>query len=125
MSDNPYETPKAELGNRAETGTRLTHLKQGQRFIIYAFILYFVAVIGAALLPLVGVAIILIAFILGIIGVFRAMLGVDYPLLAKIVLGVLIFVPLLNILVLLALNSRVTQLLRDAGYTVGFFGVRD
>lgn len=125
MGDNPYETPKAELGSMAETSTRLTHLKQGQRFIIYAFILYFVAVIGAALLPVVGMAIILIAFVLGIIGVFRAMLGVNYPLLAKIILGVLIFVPLLNILVLLALNSRVTRQLRDAGYKVGFFGVRD
>ena len=125
MIDNPYETPKAELGDKVETSTRLTHLKQGQRFIIYAFGLYFVAVVGATIQPVIGLAVILIAFILGIIGVFRAMIGVNYPLLVKIVLGVLIFVPGLNILVLLALNSRVTRQLRDAGYTVGFFGVRE
>ena len=124
MTGNPYETPKAELGDAAVTGERITHLKQGQKFIIYAFVLYFVAIVGAGVAPVLGVAILLIAFVLGVIGFFRAMIGVNYHILIKVILSILMFVPGINILVLLTLNSRATKLLRDAGYSVGFFGVR-
>ncbi len=100
MNENPYETPSAELGGTAESSVRLTHLVQGQKFIIYAFILYFVSIFGAAMVPVLGIAIVLIAFVLGVIGFFRAMIGVDYHVAVKVVLSVLMFVPIINILVL-------------------------
>ncbi len=124
MNENPYETPSAELGNKVESGVRTSHLIKGQKFIIYAFSLYFVALFAAAVAPPLGYAVVLIAFALGVVGFFRAMIGVDYHIAAKVTLSILMFVPIINILVLLALNSRVTKQLRSAGYTVGFFGVR-
>ena len=116
--------PKAELGDTAETGVRITHLFQGQKFIIYAFVLYFVAILFAGVVPVLGLAVLLIAFVLGAIGFFRAMIGVSYHMAVKIILSILVLVPGINILVLLALNSRVTKQLREAGYTVGFLGAR-
>ena len=37
-------------------------------------------------------------------------------------LFILLFLPLINMLVLLRVNSRATKTLREAGYTVGFMG---
>ena len=123
MTENPYETPSAELGDAGESGVRMDHLIKGQKYMIYAMGLYFVAVLAAALTPLLGAATLLIAFVLGVVGYFRAMVGVDYHIAVKVAFAILIFVPLVNILVLLALNNRVTVQLKKAGHKVGFFGV--
>jgi len=38
---------------------------------------------------------------------------------------ILLFIPVLNIVILLILSSRATRALRQAGYRVGFFGAPD
>ena len=121
---NPYATPKSDV--RSPQGkhddARMKKMAFGQKLVIYAVLLYFVSAglrlyIGPlAVLPL------LVSLILSLVGLYKVLAAGQSHLAVKIILFVLLFVPLINILVLLRINSRATKTLREAGYTVGFMG---
>ena len=46
----------------------------------------------------------------------------EFSIVAKILLVILMFVPLVNLITLLVLNARATRRLREAGYKVGLLG---
>jgi hypothetical protein len=98
---------------------------RGQKFIVYACLVYLVAIVlQIALGPAAGL-ISLIALPLALIGLVRLCGGLGYSLLVKILLVILMFVPIVNLVTLLILNSRATSSLRAAGYTVGLLGARN
>jgi hypothetical protein len=50
--------------------------------------------------------------------------GLGYGVLTRIVLVIMLFVPLVNLVVLLALTTSGTTALKASGYKVGLFGAR-
>jgi len=119
---NPYQAPKAELGG-VDSSEEIDKVRTGQKMLIYAILLNFVNIgLQAAGIPLLGFVVAITALILSLVGIFRVASGMGFGVLAKILLVILMFVPLVNLITLLILNSRATRLLREAGYTVGLMG---
>ena len=135
MTINPYSPPQTDSEERDLEGVdavRLELMAKGQKMIIGSILLYF-AVMGAEfMLPdRMAVAIgyfflVAVLAILGLslVGVLRLARGLGIPVPFRILLGVMIFAPLLNIVILAVLSSRATKMLRRAGYRVGFFGAK-
>lgn len=121
---NPYATPKSDVRalQSRTADERMEKMATGQKLVIYAILLYFVSAglrlyIGPlAVLPL------LVSLIISLVGLYKVLAARQSHIAVKIILFVLLFVPLINILVLLSINSRATKALREAGYTVGFMG---
>jgi hypothetical protein len=123
--ENPYQSPGAALEDREKPSSSLGDVASGQKLVIYAILLYFLA---AALRTVVGpVALLALLVCLGMswTGIYKIARGLDYPLWWRIVLLVLMLVPLVGLLVLVMLSSRATSRLRKAGYSVGLLGARD
>jgi hypothetical protein len=84
-------------------------------------IYFFTIGLQIALGPLVGL-LSLFALPLALIGLVRLSTGMGYSWFAKVLLVILMFVPLVNLITLLILNSRASTRLRAAGYHVGLMG---
>ena len=124
--DNPYQPPKSEVRTYERLDEKqFNHLAKGQKIIIYAIALYFFSIVVArALNPLVGGLIGLTAFVLGVIGFIRILLGSELNIYSKILVSIGMFIPMISLLALAYLNQKATKALRSAGYKVGFFGVK-
>ena len=123
--ENPYQSPGAVLEVREKRSSSLDDVASGQKLVIYAILLYFLA---AALRAAVGpIALLALLVCLGMswTGIYKIARGLDYPVWGRIVLLVLMLVPLVSLLVLVMLSSRATSRLRQAGYSVGLLGARD
>jgi hypothetical protein len=101
--------------------TLLEQLRSGQKLIIYAILVNFLGFLGTGK-PLYVLAVSIVAVVLALVGFFRMAGGFQYSVGAKIALVVTQFIPLINIIVLIVLNTRATKLLRAAGFTVGLLG---
>lgn len=55
-------------------------------------------------------------------GIFRLGTGLGLHPVVGVFLILAMFVPLLNLIILLVLNARATRTLREAGYKVGLLG---
>ena len=135
MTANPYSPPQTDSEERAPESVdaaRLELMATGQKMIIRAIILYFCAIglssATRSYSPIVMGLVFLVAMaaivILSLVGVLRLSSGLGIPMPFRILLGVLIFVPLLNILFLAILSNQATRALRKAGYKVGLFGAK-
>jgi hypothetical protein len=144
--DDIYATPKSNLTSekdvkdvdepRALSKYQIYRLIKGQKLIINSiivFVLTFTLLFGFEIfnVPLdpdivnpVSYIAIIIAVILGIVGYFYVSLGVNVKTLAILFFSVGLFVPLMNLIILAAINNRATIALRKAGYKVGVFGVK-
>ena len=123
--ENPDQSPSAVVDVREQRSSSLGDVASGQKLVIYAILLYFLA---AALRTAVG-PIALLAFLACLVmswtGIYKIARGLDYPVGWRIVLLVLMLVPLVGLLVLVMLSSKATSRLRKAGYSVGLLGARD
>ena len=125
MTDDPYQTPTASVATDiAIDDSRLKHLLHGQKLIIYSILLYFVVVALVALVMPGADILIVIPLLLGLVGVVRALLGIEAHWAIMAVYIFFMFLPLLNLLALARLSNRVTTKLRAAGYQVGLLGAR-
>jgi hypothetical membrane protein len=118
---NPYRTPRANVDTGGE-GPELESVAAGQKLVIYAFLVYIAA---GALRELVSPLLVLLAIpalVMALIGVWRTGAGLGWHVAARILLQVLMFVPLVNLIVLLVVSGRATRALRGAGYRVGLLG---
>ena len=99
-------------------------LASGQKLVIYAVLVNFLTIgLQVAFGDIAGLVAI-IAVVLSVIGIFRLASGFSYSVGIKILLVALMFIPLINIIALLKLNSRATKALRAAGFKVGLLGAR-
>jgi hypothetical protein len=96
----------------------------GQKLIIYAILVNFLTVGLQVAFGHIAGLVAIIAVVLSVIGIFRLASGLGYSVGIKILLVVLMFVPLINIITLLMLNSSATKALRAAGFKVGLLGAR-
>lgn len=99
-------------------------LASGQKLVIYAVLVNFLTIgLQVAFGDIAGLVAI-IAVVLSVIGIFRLASGFSYSVGIKILLVALMFIPLINIIALLKLNSSATKALRAAGFKVGLLGAR-
>ena len=119
---NPYQAPKAHVDTGPDNTEEIGKVASGQKLVIYAILLNFVAIaLQVAIGPIAGLFG-LAGLVLSLIGIFRIGSGMGFSIVAKIVLVILMFIPLVNLITLLILNSRATSRLRQAGYKVGLLG---
>ncbi len=119
---NPYEAPDAAGETNAVANINAPDVASGQKLVVYACMVYLAA---GGLQPSVGPAASLLALpalVMALIGVFQVVTGLSWSPLAKAFTLVLMFVPLINLITLLVVNSKATSALRNAGYRVGFLG---
>ena len=110
-----------------ESPETLEKVRTGQRLVIIAILLNLVAqtmrfttiepalVLASAVLALLAVG-------LSILGIVRMSGGLGFNLGLQFVFGILMFIPVVNLITLFVLNAKATRALREAGLRVGFFG---
>ncbi len=125
MEENPYKAPQSDVIDDDRLPDDVyRHLAIGQRLIIYAIALYLSSFVIVNYLGNIGTWTGLLSLVLALIGTVRALMGVDWNIFVKVLYVIMMFIPLLNLLALASLSSKITTMLRDAGYQVGFFGVK-
>jgi len=128
MIENPYQAPQADpsaVGILSGTRDDLRSVAKSQKGILVCILIYLVAVFSQLALPpevrpLVGIGVLLV----GVVGaVFVFMLAIKvYGTGLGIVLGILSLVPCLGLIVLLVVNGKATNVLRQNGIKVGLLG---
>ncbi|GAB1263829.1 hypothetical protein [Aurantivibrio infirmus] len=123
-TQNPYTTPTADIQNNDnfEFSERMEKMAGGQKLVIYAVLLYFIAASLRLVIGPFAFILLFISLIISLIGLYKVLSARQNHIAVKIILFALLFIPLINILVLLSINSRATKSLREAGYKVGFMG---
>ena len=123
--ENPYQSPNAVVDVREQRSSSLGDVASGQKLVIYAILLYFLAAaLRTAVGPIAALAF-LACLVMSWVGIYKIARGLDYPIWWWIVLLVLMLIPLVGLLVLVVLSSKATGRLRKAGYSVGLLGARD
>ncbi len=128
MSDNPYQSPRADVGvSGIRSGRRedLRSIASYQKGILVCILVYLLAVVCQFAIPEesrpMAMLVVGLAGLAGTVFVFLLAMKV-YSTGTGIVLGILTFIPCINLLVLLAVNGKATTILRANGIRVGLFG---
>ncbi len=117
---NPYEAPSATQS--MDSSPKIEHVAEGQKMIVYAILVQVTCfILQIVVHPILGVFA-LFGAVLSIVGVFRLASGLGFSIGMKLAFVLFMFIPCLNLIILLALNSRATEALRGAGYKVGLLG---
>jgi len=125
MSDNPYQSPTSAVAERERRTAPLDDVVSGQKFVVWAILLYFVAVLARAVIGPLALVLLLGCIGLSWFGIYRMGRGLGYALWVRVILVLLMLIPLVGLLVLLALNSKATSRIKAAGYRVGLLGASD
>ena len=119
---NPYKPPHAPLDVDMEKTERIEKVASGQKLIIYAILINIASILLQLALGPVAALLNLVAIVLSLVGIVRLASGLGYSLAIKIILIILMFIPLINLITLLVINSKAINKLREAGYKVGLMG---
>ena len=102
----------------------IEEVADGQRLVIYAILIYILAVVlQVAVDPILGL-VGLGGLVLAIIGLMKLATGMGWSTGVKILIVLLLFIPLISILTLAIVNARATERLKAAGYKVGLLGAK-
>ncbi len=133
-SQNPYESPKAKIyGSDEALADHLPKVAKGQKLVINAVLAYFVLALlnGSGILDAMGAVggILILIAVLAILGtslwgVILLVINLNYPMILRIIVVLLMFIPLINWITLLIVNANATKVLRAGGYKVGFLGAK-
>ena len=128
MTDNPYQSPQSTsqvTGVLSGSRDDLRNVAKFQKGILVCILIYLIAIIGQFALPpdlrpLVGLGVLLV----GLVGaVFVFLLAMKtYGTGLGILLGILSLVPLIGLIILLVVNGRATNILKQNGIKVGLLG---
>lgn len=101
-------------------------------WVIFALlVLYLVPVllpipyISPPIVDVVSLVVIIALDLVALVFTIQLMSALQYHILLRVLLGLLMFAPCVNLIVLLAINSSATNALRAAGLKVGLLGVSD
>jgi uncharacterized membrane protein (GlpM family) len=128
MSDNPYRSPEAPsevIGVISGSRDDLRNVAKYQKGIIVAILIYMVAVIGQFALPSeLRVLSAITGLLAGLVGaVFVFLLAMKtYGTGSGILLGILSLMPCFGLIILLMVNGRATNILKQNGIKVGLLG---
>ena len=101
-------------------------MASGQKIMIYSIVANFLVSAGRnGISPSVMMVLALIITGFALYGAYRVTTGLGYSTLIKVLVIVALFIPLVNIAVMIYLSMQATKHLRGAGYQVGFFGVKN
>lgn len=106
---------------------KLTLASQGQKMLIYSFLLNFLlrALEGGQVLPGTAIEVLFVCIaVYALIGIVKVCSGLGKVQDQKILFMVLSFIPFINLVMLLYLNAKTSRLLREAGLDVGLFGAK-
>jgi hypothetical protein len=124
-----------------EEEEKIERVRTGQRIVLYSVLLSMLSI--ALLLGGVFLARILndrtlaltVAFlrfalwfgglVVGIVGIIRLSKGLGYSVLGRMLFVISLFIPFVNLIVLLVLSSKATMVLAKAGYKVGLMGATE
>ena len=135
MDDNPYQAPTSApspvIGVRSGTREDLKSVAQYQKGILVCILIYLICLMAQIGIPeevlaafsggsVLAIGVLFVGLV-GTVFVFLLALKVYSPGLG-VLLGILALVPCMNLLVLLVVNARATQTLRDNGIRVGLLG---
>ena len=118
--NNPYQSPQSRVADVVDGD--IEAIAGGQKLVIYAILVYFLAVASQAAIGQLGLLIGLVSLGLSIAGIIKLRAGMKFSTVTQIICVVLMFVPLVGLLMLLVLNSKATKRLQAAGYRVGLLG---
>lgn len=140
---NPYTPPRADIdGNRMESegkarGWRVDKVVAGQRLLIAVIVAHVLAVLSMVVAPSLGVSqsvgttLVLVVvvvevacFVAAIVGLLKISGGLEFSDGARVLLFIAMFVPVINLLTLLSVNSKATAFLKTSGYRVGLLGAK-
>jgi len=130
VSENPYQSPEYESSTGAvgvKSGRRedLCKVAASQRGVLVCILIYLVCVLFSLVSPPeIGIVIAVIAIvnaIAGLVFVFRLAIQV-YSTSTGVVLGLLTLVPFVGLIVLLVVNGKATNILKENGIKVGLLG---
>lgn len=130
MDENPYQAPLADLvvvGVKSGMQEDVRAVAIYQKGILVCILCYLFVVIGSVVAPPVISRILPFALMpIGIAGlVFVFLLSTKvYSTAVGILLAILTFLPCLGILVLLAINGKATNILKQNGHKVGLLGAK-
>ena len=120
--NNPYQAPTASLNDADPSDILIERVASGQKLIIYAIVINILAtVLQLAIHPILGL-LGLVSLVMAVIGVIKLTAGLSASVISKVIYVILMFVPVINLITLLILNSRATRELRAKGYKVGLMG---
>ncbi|MBI4568488.1 MAG: hypothetical protein HY719_08820 [Planctomycetes bacterium] len=108
--------------NSGRSDSAIEKVANGQRFVIYAILVNLATVGLRVAIGDAGALLGIVAVVLAIVGLHRLSDGLGYSASKKVLIIVLACVPLVNLIVLVLVNSRATQALKASGYKVGLFG---
>jgi hypothetical protein len=129
MSDNPYQAPQADepaaVGVRSGRREDLRSVAVYQKGILVCILINLCIIVGRVFVPE-GVQLLLLAVyvpvgLAGVVFIFLLAMKV-YNTALGVLLGLLTFVPCINLIVLLIVNSKATSVLQLNGYKVGLLG---
>ena len=127
MAEKPVEQPVSSQG-ASQPPPDPDRVAKGYRVLMFAFVVLVVAVIldmnmtagsGTRLLSYTLTLTFLIVSIVGSVMICRAL---GYSIVAVIACAIAMFIPLVDLLVMLLLAQRAMKVMRAAGYKIGFIG---
>ncbi len=105
----------------------LKQIASYQKVILICILIYLGGVVGQFLIPVeMRMALALVVLVVMLVAtVFVFLLATKlYGVVAGILLGILTLIPLIGLLVLLIVNGKATQTLKDNGISVGLLGAK-
>lgn len=118
--DNPYQA--SHSNTPASPSPETVRIASAQKLVIYAILCYLGTLIGQILLGPAALFLLLAAVVLSFVGSIRLARCFGYGVAATILFILGLFIPLLGLILLLRLNSKATEHLKQAGYKVGLLG---
>lgn len=132
MDENPFKSPQADSPSLMVKGVQggsvrdLRSVAMFQKGVQVCILVYLGAIFGQFALPpeirsLVAGAVVLIAGLGGAVFVILLAVKVYNPAIG-VLMGILALVPCIGLLVLLVINGKATNILKDNGFRVGLLG---
>lgn len=103
---------------------QVEQVRTGQRLALFAILANLVT-FPLAFVPalvMIRAAVLLVAIVVGVLGVVRMSRGLGFNLIVVVLLALVMVVPMINLLFLVFVNARATRFLRDHGLKVGLLG---
>lgn len=119
---NPYQPTDVNVETPPQHDESIEDVRMGQRLVVIAFVMNIVVGGLGGVHPALPVVMALGALIVGVWGIVRLARGFGWGWGMIVLCLLLMIVPLVNLITLLALNSKATRRLREAGYRVGLLG---
>jgi hypothetical protein len=124
INNDPYKSSEANLLGEAQLydvqNTPVNKVIWGQRFVICAALLYIISIALRITVNPIFIVIFPLALVFSLIGFFKVLPNLKSHIAVKIFTFVLLFVPVVNIVVLLNIYGKSIKSLRVAKYQKGF-----